>query len=54
MREIADKHGGGLGQGEERVFLDGGVGGEDAAGEAGGEGTGEEEVLDREEIGGRG
>jgi hypothetical protein len=45
VREVTDEDGGRFGEGEQRVFLNGGVGGEDAAGETGGEGTGEEEVL---------
>ena len=42
---MGDEEGCGFGQGEERVFLDGGVGWERAAGQAGDQGAGEEEVL---------
>lgn len=34
MREVGDKDRGGFGEGQERVFLDRGVGGEDATGES--------------------
>ena len=34
--EIGDEDSGGLGEGEDGVFLDRGVGGKDAAGDAGG------------------
>ena len=45
VREVADEDGGGLGEREEGVLLDRSVGGENAPGETGDEGAGEEEVL---------
>lgn len=45
MGEVADEDGGGFGESEERVFLDGSIGRENAASETRCQGTGKEKVL---------
>lgn len=45
MGEVVDEDGGAFAHGEDGVFVEGGVGGEDAFGEALDHGAGEGEVL---------